>query len=132
MGLKKFLKKAKKTLKKAVNANPLVPGSHAQKKLSNAAKKGIPLVAAVGGPSAVGAAQAALLGNAPGALGGGFFDDLSGALKKARDIADALNGGNGNAAAPLPQEAPAPKGISPTLVMGGLAVVAVVLLARKA
>lgn len=77
MGLKKFLKKAKKVVKKvakvAVAAHPLVPGSKASKAVSLAAKKGLPIAVSMGG--------GALLAGATKAAGGshllGGFGDIA-------------------------------------------------------
>lgn len=134
MGLKKFLKKVKKTIKKAVNLNPLIPGSKAQKKLSDAAKKGIPVVAALGGAPAINAATQSALNILPTSITqpGGFFDDIGNALAQARKIAEQLSGGTPSAAPPLPTESEAPKGLNPNTVLIGAAVVlGVVVLARR-
>lgn len=133
MGLKKLLKKAKKKVKKAINLNPLVPGSKAQKKLSGAAKKALPVAAALGGTGAVSAAQNAAQNILPGSnltQPGGFFDSLGDLFEKAKRIGGILEG-TAPGDAPVQPVQPRPQGMNPTILIGAAAVVVVVLIARK-
>ena len=147
MGLKKFLKKAKKTLKKvakvAVAANPLIPGSKASKAVSLAAKKGLPIAVGMSGVGLLGGASKAAGGsNLLGGFGdvvqtiGGYadqagqiIDSVQGAL--GYDQPGTVGGGGGPSGSDMGPSSGGQKSNMMPLVLIAAGVLAVVLLSRR-
>lgn len=136
----KKLKKLTKPLKKLVDLNPLIPGSKAQKKLSKAAKKLLPIAAGFAG----GGLSSGFMGGGQ-AVGGGFLDDVFGAadsfLSKAGKYKEGLQEQFGYAPTPQDQfplpQAPAPmqedtlRKMLPWIAGGGALLLIVLMMQRR-
>lgn len=110
--LKTNLKGAKKIAKKVTAANPLVPGSKAQKLLSKGAKAALPVaLGAAGGSLIASVGKAVPFANQAGDIlskAGGYAQDISEKIDQVSGLLDSFDGGGGGGGdqAQPPQQLP--------------------------
>lgn len=126
---KKLKKSVKKITKSAGKLNPLIVGGKAQKQLSAAAKKGIPIVLGAGGGAAVTSAFTGIVGNTSGL--DGFLSNLSGTIGKVRDAVGAFEGTPGYIPPAPDEQAPTQSNMTPLLIAGGAVALLLVMSSRK-